>query len=171
MNRPSRWSARLATLAFVVTVTPACSRVPKNPCTQADLDRPTSTTMPTPVEVKETRQLNKRERLDAFPPDVKPVPAEQAWTRLLRSNRPSSGGGHDELLLGVFSAKDSQTSNTHAWVIFTSRRAEPIPPLPSTPGVKPLADVAPCVFVDVVTVVDARTGEVIYGSKNTSSAP
>lgn len=171
MNRPSRWSARLATLAFVVTVTPACSRVPKNTCTQVDLDRPTSTTMPTPVEVKETRQLNKRERLDAFIPDVKPVPAEQVWALLLRNNRPPSGGGDEELLLGVFSAKDSQNSNTHAWVSLTSRRAEPFAPLPPTPGVKPLADVAPCVFVDVVTVVDARTGQVFYGSTNTSSPP
>lgn len=164
MNRLGRWSAWLATVLLVATVMSACGMPPtSNPCLQADLDRPTSTTMPTPVEVKEARQLNKGERLDPLPPDFKPLPAEQVWARvLLRSDRPPSGGGRDELLLGVF-------AGTPAWVVFTSHLAQPLDIPPPTPGVKPRADAAPCVFVDVVTVMDARTGEAFHFSTNTSA--
>lgn len=170
MNRPGRWSAWLATVVLVASAMSACGMPPtSNPCLQADLDGPTSTAMPTPVEVKRTRQLNKGERLDPLPPDFKPVPAELMWPRLLRgSNRPPNGGGRDELLLGVFSAKSSQISNTPAWILLNSRSAQRLEPLAPTPGVKPRADAAPCVFVDVVTVLDARTGEVFYGSTKTS---
>lgn len=163
MNRLGRWSAWVATVLLVATVMSACGMPPtSNPCLQSDLDRPTSTTMPTPLEVKETRQLNKGERLDPPPPDFKPVPAEQVWARLLRSNRPTNGGGRDELLLGVF-------RGTPAWVLFTSHLAQPLDLLPPTPGVKPRADAAPCVFVDVVTVLNAVTGEAFHFSTNTSA--
>ncbi|MDQ6725240.1 MAG: hypothetical protein M3066_03605 [Actinomycetota bacterium] len=154
----------MAAVVLVITVMTACGMPPSsNHCTQADLDLPTSATMPTPVAVKETRQLNKGERLDPLPPDVKPVPAEQAWERLLlHSNRPSNGGGSDELLLGAF-------NGTPAWVLFSSHLAQHVNPLAPTPGVKPRADAAPCVFVDVVTVLDARTAEEFHFSTNTSA--
>jgi len=164
-HRSGRRSTWLAGIFLVVTALPACGMPPSsNHCNQADLDRPTSTVMPTPVAVKETRRLNKGERLDPFPPDVKPVPAERAWDRLLRGNHPPNGGGRDELLLGTF-------AGTPAWVLFTSHLAQPLDLLPPTPGVKPRADAAPCVFVDIVTAMDARTGEVFHGSTNTSPTP
>lgn len=169
-GRSSAWPAIVVLLA---AATSACGGMPStsNRCTQADLDQLTSTTMPTPTKVKETRQLNKREFLDPVPSDVKPVPAEEVWARLLSSGRPTNGGGRDELLLGMFSANNSQIANTPAWVLFSSRLAQQLDPLAPTPGVKLRADSVPCVFVDVVTVLDARTGATFYGSTNTSANP
>jgi len=58
--------------------------------------------MPAPVAITRTRRFN-RERLDPLPASVTPpVTAGEAWRRL-RDARQSTGGGRDELLLGVFS--------------------------------------------------------------------
>jgi len=56
-------------------------------------------------------------------------------------------------------------------VLFTSHAAERLEPLALPPGVTARADADVCVFVDVLTVLDADTGERFYGSTTTSTGP
>jgi len=156
----------IATVGVVALLASACKTDQPEPCTQADLDQPAPSGMPVPTPVTQTRRLN-GDRLDALPAGVMPsVTAEQAWTRL-RAVRQSGGGGRDELLLGLFSGRGY--SKVPAWVLFTSRNAEQLDPLPLPPGVKPRDDASPCAFVDVLTVLNARTGDLFYGSTVTSA--
>ena len=161
-----RRAVAIAAVGVAAVLASACAREQPEPCTQADLDQPAPSGMPVPTPVTQTRRLN-GDRLDALPAGVMPsVTAEQAWTRL-RAVRQSGGGGHDELLLGLFSGRGH--SKVPAWVLFTSHIAQPLDPLPLAPGVKPRDDASPCAFVDVLTVLNARTGERFYGSTVTSA--
>lgn len=163
VSSPARRAASLTATVLLVVALTGCRDTPKRErCTQADLDQPTSSAMPASVEVKETRRIN-RERLDPLPPGLTPsVSAERAWDSL-HSVRPPNGGGRDELLLGLFSGKDSATRGP-AWVLFTSRLAQGINELERPPGVTPHPDTSPCHFVDVLTALNAQNGERFYGS-------
>jgi hypothetical protein len=120
--------------------------------------------MPSPVAVTQTRRLN-GDRLEPLPAnDRPPVTAAAAWRRLLLA-RQTYGGGRDELLLGRFTGRGY--SGVPAWALLSSHLAQRLAPLSLPPGVKPRADAPPCVFVDMLTVVNAETGEIFYGSTQT----
>lgn len=139
---------------------PACGSG-EGSCTRADLGRRAPVAMPTPVSVTRTRRLN-GDRLEPLPAgDQPPVTAEAAWRRLLLA-RQTYGGGRDELLLGRFTGRGY--SGVPAWVLFTSHLAQPLAPLSVPPAVKTRTDGAACAFVDVLTVVNAETGAIFYGT-------
>lgn len=134
----------------------ACAQAERERCTQADLDRPAPRGMPAPVRVAEARRLND-EPFEPLPATVTPrVGATQAWRRL-RGVRARSGGGTDELLLGVFAAPTGR--RVPSWALYTTHLAAPLAPYKAPPGVTALPDADACVFVDVLAVLDADTGE------------
>jgi len=144
----------------------ACRAEPgqAEPCTPADLARPGPVGMPSPVAVTQTRRLNGA-RLDALPKGLTPpVAAEQAWLMLSRA-RVANGGGHDELLLGLFT--EGRYSRVPAWALFTARLAQALEPI-SGPGVTPLAHADVCVYVNVLTVLNATNGQTFSQSTVTS---
>ena len=154
-------------MALAALLALGCRSDEPEPCSQADLNRPAPSGMPVPMHVTQTRRLN-GDRLDPLPAGVTPsVSAEQAWRRLHRV-RQAGGGGRDELLLGLFSGRGY--ANVPAWVLFTSHVAQRLDPLPPATGVKPRKDASPCAFVDILTVLNARTAERFYGSTVTSAA-
>jgi hypothetical protein len=154
-------------VALAALLALGCRSDEPEPCSQADLDQPAPAGMPAPTRVTQTRRLN-GDHLDPLPAGVTPsVSAEQAW-RAVRRVRQAAGGGRDELLLGRFSGRGY--ANVPAWVLFTSHLAQRLDPLPPATGVKPRADASPCAFVDVLTVLNARTAERFYGSTVTSAA-
>jgi hypothetical protein len=143
----------------------ACGVGQGEPCTQADLDQPRPIRMPSPVAVTQTRRLNAA-RLDPLPAGFKPaVSAEHAWQQLSRA-RPATGGGQDELLLGLYTA--TGYSRVPAWALFTAHLAQPLAPIAVAQGVKPRTNANVCVFVDVLTVVNAADGQTFAGSTVTS---
>ena len=124
--------------------------------------------MPAPVTITRSRRVN-GDHLDPLPPGTTPtVTADEAW-RSLRRARAATGGGSEELLLGRFSGRGY--SRVPAWVRFSSHVAQRLEPLSPQPGLTPQREGEPCVFVDVLTVLDARTGQRFYGSTVTSSGP
>jgi hypothetical protein len=163
-----RRALAVAAVAVAALLASACGREEPEPCTQADLDRPAPTGMPVPARITQTRRLN-GDRLDPLPAGFAPsVDAHRAWPRL-RHVRQAGGGGHDELLLGLFSGRGY--SKVPAWVLFTSHVAQRLDPLALPPGVKARDEANPCAFVDVLTVLNASTGERFYGSTVTSAGP
>lgn len=158
----------LLAVAAAALAVGACGRQQQDPCTQADLDRPVLSGMPTPVAIVASRELN-GERLDPLPAGATvSLTAEQAWSRL-RSARADTGGGGDELLLGMFTG--DRFERVPAWVLFSSHRAQGLEPLDRRPGVTGADDAMPCAFVDVLTVLNADTGSVFLGSTMTSAGP
>lgn len=140
----------------------------QDPCTQADLDRPSPATMPTPERVEQRRKVN-RELMDPVAAGYEPaVEAEPAWAQL-HAVQPATGGGRDELLLGLFTGRSY--SRVPAWALLSHRRAQPLDPLPLPAGVKPNPRASPCVFVDVLTVFNIDTGQRFFGSTVTSGKP
>ncbi len=167
MRRPGRRAQCAATVVAAFSAT-ACQASQDEPCTQADLHQPAPVGMPAPVVVTQTRHLN-TERLDPLPPNFKPhTPADAAWKNL-RHTRSAAGGGRDELLLGLFTGKDYP--RVPAWVLFTTHTAERLDPLPPLPNVKTQPNQNVCVFVDVLTALNANTGDRFYGSTSTSNRP
>lgn len=168
MSARCRALAGLLALAALALAANACGPQQQDPCTQADLDRAVPSGMPTPVAIVASRELN-GERLDPLPAGATvSLTAEQAWSRL-RSARADTGGGRDELLLGLFTG--DRFERVPAWVLVSSHRAEGLEPLDSRPGVTSAANVMPCAFVDVLTVMDADTGGRFRGSTMTSAGP
>ena len=148
----------LVVALLAVCLLPACGGGGGRTCTRADLDRRGPVAMPAPVALTRTRRLN-GDRLEPLPPgDRPPVTADEAWRRLLLA-RQTFGGGRDELLLGRFTGRGF--TGVPAWVLFTSHLAQRLAPLSVPAGG---AGTASCVFVDVLTVVNAETGEIFYGS-------
>lgn len=143
-----------------------CGQALGEPCTQADLDRVAPLGLPKPVAVTRARELN-GERLEPLPTGVTPAVTARQASRRLAEVRQNHGGGEDELLLGLFTGKGF--TRVPAYALFTSHLAQRLDSLPAQPGVKPRADADVCAFVDVLTVLDATTGERFYGSAFTSS--
>jgi hypothetical protein len=153
-----RRAGGLAVALLAACALPACGGSGGRACTRADLDRRGPVAMPAPVAVTRTRRLN-GDRLEPLPAgDRPPVTAAAAWGRLLLA-RQAYGGGRDELLLGRFTGRGF--TGVPAWVLFTSHLAQRLAPLSAPAGG---AEAQPCVFVDVLTVVNAETGEIFYGS-------
>lgn len=167
-RRRHRAIAAAVAVAVAALLLLACRSDEPEPCSQADLDRPAPSGMPVPTRVIQTRRLN-GDRLDPLPAGfTMSVNAEQAWRRLHEARQPG-GGGSDELLLGLFSGRGY--SSVPSWVLFTAHVAQPLNPLPLPTGVTARAAASPCAFVDVVTVLNARTAERFYGSTVTSAGP
>jgi hypothetical protein len=162
-----RPAARLGVLLLIALSLAACGDATSEPCSQADLDQPGPPIGVVPaVAIKQTRHLN-GDRLEPLPLSIEPgVNAEEA-RRLLARARPSTGGGSDELLLGLFSGKGYP--RVPAWVLFTSHLAQRLAPIAIAPGVKTQANANICVYVDVVTALNALTGQIFYTTTATSA--
>lgn len=165
----TRWRVALALVAVTLVVAALVATrdsTVQDPCTQADLDRPAPATMPTPQRVDQRRKVN-RELMDPLPPEYEPkVAAEPAWAEL-HAVQPATGGGRDELLLGLFTG--GSYSRIPAWALLTHRRAERLDPLPLPAGVKANPRSSPCAFVDALTVFNLDTGQRFFQSTVTSS--
>lgn len=153
-------------LAVALLVLSGCGQARHEPCTQADLDRAAPVELPEPVAVTRARDLN-GDRIEPLPAGFTPAVSARRASRRLAQVRPRQGGGDDELLLGLFTGRGFH--RVPAFVLFTSHVAQRLDPLPAQTGVKPRAAADVCAFVDMLTVLDATTGERFYGSTITSS--
>jgi hypothetical protein len=158
--------ARLGALLLIALSLAACGEATSEPCGQADLDQPGPVGVVPAVAVTQTRHLN-GDRLEPLPPSGKPLVAAAEARRLLARARPSTGGGRDELLLGLFTGKGYP--RVPAWVLFNSHVAQQLAPIAVASGVKTLADANICVYVDIVTVLNARTSQILYSTTATSA--
>jgi hypothetical protein len=163
----SRPAIGLAALCLVALSLAGCGEGKTEPCTQSDLDRPGPAGAVPAVAVTQTRSLN-GDRLEALPPRMQPSVSAAAARRVLGRARPVSGGGRDELLLGLFTG--TGYARVPAWVLFTSHLAQPLAPAVLPPGFKRRANADVCVFVDILTVLNALTGQIFYSSTFTTDS-
>lgn len=162
----SRPAAGLGALVLIALSLAACGEATSEPCSQADLDQPGPIGVVPAGAVTQTRHLN-GDRLEPLPTSIKPLVSAEEARRLLARARPSTGGGRDELLLGLFTGNGYH--RVPAWVLFNSHLAQRLAPVAVPPGVKTLADANVCVYVDVVTVLNALTGQIFYTTTATSA--
>lgn len=146
---------------LLAAIAAGCSQAPLPPaCGQGDLDKPTAAAMPTPVMIEQARKLGGW-RLEPPSGATAALGPEQVWPKLLGALG-SGGGGDHELLLGTLTRKPV-FSDVLVWVRVTHRRAEVLAPTPAPENMATQAG-PDCAFFEVVTAINASSGEVVASS-------